>query len=282
MPAHSARVVAEDLVFPECARWHADRWWIADMHAGQVRSYAPDAWATPNVEVDLGPDVRTAGIGFLPDGRVLVVSAFDSIVRRRESNGTLVVHADLGASTRGWCNDMLVHRAGHAYVGSYGSDFTAGEPRADVALALVTPDGSATPTGEPLAFPNGMALTPDGTTLIVAESLADRLSAFSVAPDGALHGRRVWATLPEGARPDGIALSSDGAVWVAAIGPGECLRVEEGGRVTDRVTVSDRVPFACGFGGPDGRTLLVCAAHTHDHELTVQQRAGVLAVHTVD
>ena len=278
MNTHAAEVVVEGLAFPECARWHDGRWWIVDMHAGEVRSYAPDTWDAPTVEVDLGADVRTAGIGFLPDGRLVVVSAFDSTVRRREADGSVVVHADLHATTRGWCNDMLVDAVGRGYVGSYGSDFSAGEARADVALALVEPDGTSRPVGEPLAFPNGMAMTTDGQTLIVAESLADRLTAFSVAPDGTLHDRRVWAALPEGARPDGIALGADGAVWVAAFPTGECWRVEEGGRITDAVTVPDRLPFACGFGGPDGRTLLVCAAGTHEHEHTVVQRAGALAV----
>lgn len=278
MRSHVATVVVDGLAFPECARWHQGRWWLSDMHAGEVRSYAPGAWQAPTVEVDLGADRRTAGIGFLPDGRLLVVSAFDSAVLRREADGTLTTHAGLRASTRGWCNDMVVDHAGRAYVGSYGSDFSAGEPRADVALALVMPDGSSRPVGEPLAFPNGMVLTPDGRTLIVAESLADRLAAFTVAADGTLHDRRVWAALPDGARPDGIALGSDGAVWVAAFPTGECWRVEEGGRITDAVVVPDRLPFACGFGGPDGDTLLVCAARTHEHAHTVDQRAGVIAV----
>lgn len=281
MRAHTAAVVADGLAFPECARWHGGRWWLSDMHAGEVRSYSPDGWDAPTVEADLGGDVRTAGIGFLPDGRPLVVSAFDSTVLRREADGSWVRHADLAGTTRGWCNDMLVDGAGRAYVGSYGSDFAAGEPRADVALALVAPDGSSRPVGEPLSFPNGMASTADGRTLIVAESLADRLSAFSVAADGTLHDRRVWAALPDGARPDGIALGADGAVWVAAFPTGECWRVEEGGRITDAVTVPGRLPFACGFGGPDGRSLLVCAARTHEHAHTVTQRAGVLALVTV-
>lgn len=280
MRTRTATIVAGDLAFPECARWHADRWWCADMHTARVLSYAPGRWDDPTVEVDLGDghDARTAGLGFLPDGRLLVVSAFDATVRRREPDGSIVVHADLAGVTRGWCNDMLVDPSGRAYVGSYGSDFASGEPRADVALALVTGDGVVRSVGDPLAFPNGMARSPDGTTLIVAESLADRLTAFRVDRDGSLHDRRVWAALPDGARPDGIALAPDGAVWVAVLSTGECLRVEEGGRITDAVTVPDRRPFACGVGGPDGHTLLVCAALTWDHEHTVGQQAGVLAV----
>jgi sugar lactone lactonase YvrE len=283
---HEATIVADGLAFPECPRWHGGRWWCSDMHTGEVLSTAPGGRDSPEVELRLdgaggAGGSRTAGIGFLPDGRLLVVSAFDATVRRRERDGAVAVHAALAAVTRGWCNDMLVDATGRAYVGSYGSDFTSGEPRADVALALVAPDGSARSVGDPLAFPNGMALTPDGATLVVAESLADRLSAFRVAPDGSLHDRRIWASLPEGARPDGIALADDGSVWVAAFPTGECLRVEEGGRVTDAVTVPDRLPFACAVGGPDGRTLLVCAARTWDHEQTLEQRAGVLAVCTV-
>ena len=287
MTTRTATVVADGLAFPECARWHGGRWWLVDMHTAQVLSYDPADWSDRVVELQLhgdppGSEVRSAGIGFLPDGRLLAVSSLDATIRRREVDGSVVLHADLRDATRGWCNDMLVDPQGRAYVGSYGADFRAGEERAPVRLALVEADGATRPVGEPLWFPNGMVRTPDGTTLVVAESLDQRLTAFTIAPDGSLDDRRVWALLPDEVRPDGIALDAAGAVWVASFGTGECIRVEEGGAITDRVVVPDRLPFACGLGGPSGRTLLVCAANTHATPQTLDEMAGVLAVCDVD
>jgi sugar lactone lactonase YvrE len=281
----TASIVAGGLAFPECPRWHEGRYWLADMHVAQVLSYSPDDWDAPRVELALDRsegDARTAGIGFLPDGRLLAVSSLDSKVLRREANGDVAVHADLREVTRGWCNDMVVSDAGRAYVGSYGADYQAGESHADVCLALVQPDGTTRAVGEPLAFPNGAVLTPDRRTLIVGESLAEQLTAFSVADDGSLSDRRVWAELPDTVRPDGACLDAEGAVWVSSFVTGEVLRVHEGGRISAVVEVSDRLPFACALGGEDRRSLFVCAAKTWRAEETVPDRDGVLAVCAVD
>ena len=281
----AAMIVAGGLAFPECPRWYGGRYWLADMHVATVLSYSPDAWDTPRVELELDRrdgDARTAGIGFLPDGRLLAVSSLDATVLRREPDGAAVVHAELHDVTRGWCNDMVVDGRGRAYVGSYGADYQAGESHSDVCLALVEPDGSARPVGEPLTFPNGTVLTPDGTTLVVGESLAERLTAFTVAGDGSLSDRRVWAELPEGVRPDGTCLDADGAIWVSSFMTGEVLRVREGGDVSAVVEVPDRLPFACALGGDGRRTLFVCAASTWRAEETVPERAGVVAVCEVE
>ena len=277
----TATIVAGGLAFPECPRWHDGRYWLADMHVARVLSYSPTEWDTPRVELDLevaGGDARTAGIGFLPDGRLLAVSSLESTVVRRERDGDVVVHAELRDVTRGWCNDMLVDGAGRAYVGSYGADFQAGETANDVRLALVEPGGSARPVGEPLAFPNGTVLTPDGRTLVVGESLAETMTAFAVADDGSLSDRRVWAALPDGVRPDGACLDAEGAIWVSSFVTGEVLRVHEGGHISAVVEVPDRLPFACVLGGADRRSLFVCAASTWRAEETVPDRAGVVAV----
>jgi len=281
----TASIVAGGLAFPECPRWHEGRYWLADMHVAQVLSYAPGDWDEPRVELELDPhgdDARTAGIGFLPDGRLLAVSSLDSTVLRRETNGDVVVHAMLRDTTRGWCNDMLVDGRGRAYVGSYGADYQAGEAHADVCLALVEPDGTTRSVGEPLAFPNGIVLTPDGRTLVVGESLAETLTAFTVADDGSLDDRRVWAGLPDTVRPDGSCLDAEGAIWVSSFVTGEVLRVHEGGRISAVVEVPDRLPFACALGGHDRRTLFVCAAGTWRPEDTVPNRDGVVAVCEVD
>jgi sugar lactone lactonase YvrE len=281
----TATIVAGGLAFPECPRWHDGRYWLADMHVAVVLSYSPDDWDSARVELELdrsSGDARTAGIGFLPDGRLLAVSSLDATVLCREANGDVVQHADLGDATRGWCNDMLVDGRGRAYVGSYGADYAAGEAHADIPLALVEPDGSARSVGEPLAFPNGTVLTSDGRTLVVGESLAETMTAFTVADDGALSDRRAWAELPEGVRPDGCCLDTEGAIWVSSFATGEVLRVHEGGRISAAVEVPDRLPFACALGGEDRRTLFVCAASTWRAEETVPDRAGVVAVCDVE
>ena len=281
----TASIVAGGLAFPECPRWHDGRYWLADMHVAQVLSYSPDDWDAPRVELELdrsSGDARTAGIGFLPDGRLLAVSSLDSMVLRREADGGVIAHADLRDVTRGWCNDMLVDAAGRAYVGSYGANYQAGESHSDVCLALVAPDGTPRAVGEPLAFPNGAVLTPDGRTLVVGESLAETMTAFTVADDGSLSERRVWAELPDTVRPDGSCLDADGAIWVSSFVTGEVLRVHEGGRISAVVEVPDRLPFACALGGADRRTLFVCAAKTWRAEETVPDRDGVVAVCEVD
>jgi sugar lactone lactonase YvrE len=277
-----AHVVADGLAFPECLRWYAERLWLADMHFGAVLSYNPMNWADPVVELQLAnDDARTAGLGFLPDGRLLAVSSLDSAVVRREHDGSVVVHADLRDATRGWCNDMVVDVAGRAYVGSYGADFRSGESATDVRLALVHPDGSAVAVGEPLSFPNGAVLTADGRTLVVGESLAERMTAFTVAADGTLHDGRVWAELPDAVRPDGACLDAENAIWVASFATGEVLRVHEGGDISATVEVPDRVPFACMLGGEGRRTLFVCASNTWRDEETRRDRAGVIAEYRV-
>ena len=281
----TAAIVAGGLAFPECPRWHDGRYWLADMHVAQVLSYSPDDWDVPRVEVELdrsGGDARTGGIGFLPDGRLLAVSSVDATVLRREDDGAVVVHAELHDVTRGWCNDMVVDGSGRAYVGSYGADYQAGESHADVCLALVEHDGSSRAVGDPVAFPTGTVLTPDGHTLVVGESLAEKMTAFTEADDGSLSDRRVWADLPGGVRPDGACLDAEGAIWVSSFVTGEVLRVHEGGHISAVVEVPDRVPFACALGGADRRTLFVCAASTWRAEETVPDRAGVVAVCEVE
>jgi sugar lactone lactonase YvrE len=100
---------------------------------------------------------------------------------------------------------------GHIYVNSIQFGFLAGEPPTAGIIALVTLDGTARQVAGDLAFPNGMVVTPDNATLIVAESMAARLSAFDIAADGSLSNRRVW---PAGLGPDGLCLDAEGAIWV--------------------------------------------------------------------
>lgn len=274
-----AEPLATGLAFPECPRWHDGRLWCSDMHDGAVVTI--DA-ATGRVRAELDVPGHPAGLGWLSDGRLLVVSMRDRQVLRRETDGTLAIHADLAALCPGWCNDMVVDARGNAYVGNYGFDVRGGAPRADTPLAYVEPSGAARLVGEPLSFPNGAVVTPDRQTLIVGESLGERLTAFAIADDGSLQDRRLWAQLESGARPDGACLDAEGALWVATYTTARVLRILEGGTVVDVVTVPGLLPFACALGGADGRTLFVCASPTWREAETVPARAGVVAALRVD
>jgi sugar lactone lactonase YvrE len=192
-------------------------------------------------------------MGWLPDGRLLVTG---ERLMRREPDGSMVQHADLSALSGDW-NEIVVDGRGNIYVNGR-CDFDPGEGDPPGIIALVTPDGSVRQVAGAIAFPNGMVATPDNATLIVAESLAGRLTAFDVAADGGLSNRRVWADLA-GGFPDGICLDADGDIWYADVPNKRCVRVRQGGQVLETIEL-DRSPFACMLGGPDGQTLYILAA----------------------
>lgn len=237
-------LVMEGVVFGESPRWHDDRLWFSDWGAGRVFSVA--AGGAPRVEAEVSSFPMC--IDFLPDGRLLVVSSADRKVLRRQREGSLVPHADLSpVSTKPW-NDIVVDGRGNAYVNSIGFDFP-GDEFAPGLVVLVTPGGKVTQVAEGLAFPNGMVVTADNSTLIVAESYAEQLTAYEIAGDGTLSGRRVWAATP-GEHPDGICLDTTGAVWYADVGHKRCVRVREGGESLATVDL-DRGAFACALSrGP--------------------------------
>ncbi|WP_222131236.1 SMP-30/gluconolactonase/LRE family protein [Pseudonocardia sp. C8] len=244
-------VVMDGLVFAESPRWHDGRLWVSDWGAGRVWSLAPDGTRAVEAEVASFP----LCIDFLPDGRLLLVSSTDRAVLRREPGGALSRHADLsGEATTPW-NEIVVDGHGRAYVNNIGFDFPAGEFAPGI-IALVRPDGSVTRVADGLAFPNGMAVTPDGSTLLVAESYAEQVTAYTVDADGRLADRRVWAATP-GDHPDGICLDRDGALWYADVGHAHCVRVREGGEVLATVPF-DRGAFSCVLDdGPDPRLYVV-------------------------
>ncbi len=225
----------------ESPRWHDGRLWFCDWGAAEVRTMDRDGRTEVVCRV---PTTIPFSIDWLPDGRLLIVSGQEAVLLRREPDGTLVTHADLRAIDAVF-NELVVDDRGNAYANG-------------AALALVTPDGTARKVADDLAFGNGMAMTPDGSTLIVAESHGNRLTAFDIAADGSLFGRRVWADLGEGA-PDGICADAEGAIWYADVPHRRCVRVREGGEIL-QIVEADRGCFACMLGGDDGRTLYVMAA----------------------
>lgn len=255
------------LVMGESPRWHDGRLWLSDMGANEV--VAVDL--TGNHELVASVPAMPTGTGWLPDGRMLIVSAGDGRLLRREPDGSLVTHADLsGLAEHPW-GDMVVDGRGNAYVGNIGFDFPMGEFAPGI-VALVTPDGSVRQVADGVAFANGMAITPDQGTLILAESYASRLTAFDIAADGGLSHRRVWAELGDGV-PDGICLDAEHAVWYADVPNQRCIRVREGGRELQRIQL-DRGCFACALGGPDRRTLFLAAAEMPDFSDSSAPRTG--------
>ena len=262
--------VLDGLRFPEGPRWHDGRLWFSDQHDGRVIALAPDGSTETIVDVPEGP----SGLGWTPDGDLLVVSMRDRRLLRLDRGGGLAEVADLGSIATFHCNDMVVDSVGRAYVGNFGFDLDAGDPFAPTALARVDPDGAVSVAADDLAFPNGTVITPDGGTLIIGESFAARLSAFTVQSDGSLTDRRTWATV-EGAAPDGCCLDADGAIWMAdAIGR-RVVRVLEGGEITDTVAVSEpNGAFACMLGGDDRRSLYICTAPSSSPSDTESARGG--------
>ncbi len=240
------------LMFGESPRWHDDRLWVSDWGAHEV--IAVDAAC--NSEVVVRVESFPLCIDWLPDGRMLLVSARDRLLLRRELDGSLVTHADLaGLSEYPW-NDIVVDGRGNAYVNNIGFDFPGGEFSPGI-LAVVSPDGSVRQVADGVAFPNGMAVAPDNATLILAESYANRLAAFDIAADGDLSNRRVWADL-DGGVPDGICLDAENAVWYGDVPNKRCRRVRQGGDVLQTIDL-DRGCFACILGGRDRRTLFMVA-----------------------
>jgi sugar lactone lactonase YvrE len=245
-------ILMSGLAFPESPRWYAGRLWFSDWGAHEVIAVDLEGKSEVIVRIPSFP----LCFDRLPDGRLLIVSASDGLLLRREPDGSLVTHADLtGLADHPW-NDIVVDGRGNAYVNNIGFDFPDGEFAQGI-LVLVTPDGSARQVADGVAFPNGMVVTPDNATLILAESYGNRLTAFDIAADGGLSNRRVWADLDDGA-PDGICLDAENAIWYGDVPNQRCVRVREGGQVLQTIGL-DRGCFACALGGADKRTLFLVA-----------------------
>ncbi|HYZ91177.1 MAG TPA: SMP-30/gluconolactonase/LRE family protein [Actinomycetota bacterium] len=275
MREHEAAPLIEGLGFPEGPRWRDGRLWFSDflskkVHTLDLSGHFTEVVAVPNVP---------SGLGWLPDGRLLIVSMEDRKVMRLEGGGELVVHADLSPYARYPCNDMVVDAFGRAYVGNFGFDYAGGEPARATSLMLITADGRVHRAADGLLFPNGAVITPDGRTLIIAETFAARLTAFDIQPGGALANRTVFAdfrTRRRGRFPDGICLDEEGAVWVASPSTNECVRILDGGEVTDRVSTGEESALACMLGGPDRKLLFICVGRLN------QELAGKILVAQAD
>ena len=250
--ASDVQVLITGIAFGESPRWHDDRLWFCDWGAQELIAVDLEGKSEVIVRVPSFPFC----IDWLRDGRLLIVSASDRRLLRREPDGSIVTHADLSRLSKNPWNDIVVDGRGNTYVDNIGFDFPGGEFAPGI-LALVTPDGSARQVADGVAFPNGIVVTPDNATLILAESYANRLTAFDIAADGTLSNRRLWADLDRGV-PDGICIDAENAVWYADVPNMRCVRVREGGEVLQTIDL-DRGCFACMLGGADRRTLFLVA-----------------------
>jgi sugar lactone lactonase YvrE len=235
----------------ESPRWHDSRLYFSDWSAGEVVAVDLAGHSAVIARVTSLP-LCTA---WLPDGRLVIVSSADGRLLRREPDGSLVTHADLGVP--GW-NDIVADGRGNIYLNRAGFNPMAGEAVQPGFVFQVTADGSVRQAADGIAFPNGMAVTADNSTLIVADSYGHQLVGFDIGTDGALSGRRVWAELGAGT-PDGICADAQDAVWYADVPAQRCVRVAAGGTVLQTVEL-DRGGFACALGGPGRSTLFIVAA----------------------
>ncbi len=240
------RAVIDGVRFGEGARWRGGSLWYSEMFAGRVMRFDPRRQVSEVVcEIE---DGTPSGLGFLPDGRLLVVHMQHCAILRLEASGQLVLHADLRRDAICLLNDMVVAPNGNVYVGSTGRNFFTGDTlKRPANVILVWPDGSREVVAEEVAGPNGAVVTPDGRTYILAESNQNRLLAFDIGGDGRLSNRRIWAEL-DPLHPDGIALDREGAVWVASPQTNEIARVIEGGVITQRFVRPTPV-ICCALGG---------------------------------
>jgi sugar lactone lactonase YvrE len=267
--AATPTVLLDGLTFPEGPRWHEDRLWFSDFYSLRVIALGLDGKAETVVEVP----GRPSGLGWLPDGRLLVVSMMERKLMRLDPDG-LSVAGDLSAVAGGPCNDMVVDGKGRAYVGNFGYDRHGGGEYRTADMARVDPDGSVHVVARGLDFPNGTVITPDGKTLICAESHGSRLTAWDLAPDGSLSNQRLFADIAPNF-PDGICLDAEGHVWCADPRHNECVLVAEGRGVIDRISTGDRGAYACMLGGPERRTLFICT-NTSSGPKAAEAKAGCI------
>jgi sugar lactone lactonase YvrE len=279
--------------FFEGPRWHDSRWWVSDFYRGLVLTVGADGSTSEVMAVKEQP----SGMGWMPDGSLLVVSMKNHRILRRSASGEVSVHAELSEYCKGHVNDMVLDSQGRAYVGEFGFDLQAFADPAPGKLMRVDPDGAITVLADDLMFPNGAVITPDGQTLIVGETAGSRYTAFTLASDGSVLARRTWAqvapapelgplaeTLPKlKFAPDGCTLDAEGCIWAADAVGARCVRVAEGGEMVDQIRAPEGLGiFACMLGGADGRTLLMCAAPDFLEANRAETREAVLLTTLVD
>ena len=267
-------ILVQGLTFTEGPRWHHEKLYFSDFYTHKV--LAVDLKG--NMEIITETPYQPSGLGWLPDGTLLIVSMNDRKLMQLSTDKELSEVADLSKLASYHCNDMVVDSMGNAYIGNFGFDLMSGDDVQATNLILVKPGQEPTEVANGLLFPNGTVISPDGKTLIVGETFASRLTAFDIEEDATLTNRRVWADLnliEEGYSPlpDGICLDADGAIWVASPSTNDVIRIEEGGALLDKVELSQSA-FACMLGGKEGRTLFISTAKSSNEKDCLEERSA--------
>jgi sugar lactone lactonase YvrE len=243
--------LVDGLSFPEGPRWYRGELYFSDFYTHTVHAVTASGGLRTVCTVAQQP----SGLGWLPDGRLLIVSMIDRKLLAFDGR-ELIEHADLAHIATCHCNDMVVDGHGRAYVGNFGFDRRTEEFKA-ADLALVLPSGESRVAATGLAFPNGSVVDNDGKVLIVGETQGNRLTAWDIDADGSLSNQRVWAALGNYV-PDGICLDAEGCIWSADPRNNAVVRVREGGEIVDEIDTGERGAYACMLGGPRRRTLYIC------------------------
>ena len=272
----SPTVLADNFVFLEGPRWHNGELWFSDMWGHKVHRITPAGVVTDVIDVPQRP----SGLGFMPDGTLLIASMADRCVYKNDG-GSLAVHADLSATVSANINDIIIDKQGRTYVGNFGYDLLTGADPEDADLVLVEPNGAHRVVAGGLMFPNGMVLMDDERTLVVAETFANRLTAFDRDANGDLNNRRVFADMGE-LTPDGICLDIEGGIWISSFVTGDFVRVVDGGEITDRFKVDNKAAVACQIGGADNRTLYCLTFAGEMEDLATGKRLARIETVTVD
>lgn len=272
MQAYNVKMVLDKLIFPEGLRWHDGALWLSDMWDYKVLRVTGENKCETVVEV---PN-RPSGLGFLSDGTAIAVSMTDRCLYKIK-DGALQLFVDLSSLAKGDVNDMFVAPDDSIYVGNFGYDLFGGAEFETTDLILVDQNQNARAVADDMTFPNGIALLSDGVTIVVAETWANRLTAFTRGPDGSLSNRRIFADLGE-LTPDGICADCEDGIWVSSFATGEFVRVLDGGEVTGIITVPSKRAVACALGGPDGKSLF-CATYAGSiEEIHTGKRLGAIEV----
>jgi len=251
------KTLVTDLSFPEGPRWHPKekRLYFSDFYREQVLAVDEAG----HLEVICHIPQQPSGLGWLPNGDLLIVSMINRQLLRLTASGELELYANLSDLATWHCNDMVVANSSRASVSNFAFDTHGDLEPVTADLVMVDTNGHAQVAATDLWFPNGAVITPEGTTLIIAETRAAQLTAFDVDEAGGLSNRRLWANI-EPHVPDGMCLDAEGAVWVADPRRRAVIRVREGGEIIDRIDTGARGAYACMLGGDDGTSLFICTA----------------------
>jgi sugar lactone lactonase YvrE len=266
--------LAEGLGWPESPRWHSGTLWFTDAHKFRLMKWSPSEGLQVVAEVP----GRPAGLGFFPDGRMLLATALDRKLWWVAIDGTLSLAVDLSGHVKGLLNDMIVDARGRAWVGDTGFDLLKGEPQVPGSLLSWCPGEDVRIAAQDVLFPNGLAVPPSGDQLFLAETFGNRVSVFELAADGGLSGRRVHASLI--GRPDGMCLDADGGLWVALLWDGKFQRIDSQGRVTHEISLQGERAISCVLGGEDRGQLFLGVSRVDESDKANVRREGCLRLLT--